>query len=120
MHLEPPTGQERTAMKGRAAELGKAGRRGRGADRAAAEAADLLARIAEMPGAGPRPRGGHPPDGDRRGPGAGARALVRAAGLRQERQGRVLLPQWPTSWALTELTPTGEAAMTELVRRAVR
>ena len=27
---------------------------------------------------------------------------------------------WPTSWALTELTPANEARITELVRKAVR
>ncbi|MFD4267269.1 DUF1801 domain-containing protein [Rhodococcus sp. NPDC058481] len=41
--------QERAAMKDRAAELKTQGRRGRGADKAAADEADVLAKIAQMP-----------------------------------------------------------------------
>lgn len=41
--------QERAAMKGRAAELKTEARRARGAQKAAAEAADVPAKIAEMP-----------------------------------------------------------------------
>jgi hypothetical protein len=41
--------QERAALKGRAAELKAQARRGRGADKAAADEADVLAKIAEMP-----------------------------------------------------------------------
>ncbi|WP_069387288.1 DUF1801 domain-containing protein [Cellulosimicrobium cellulans] len=41
--------QERAAMKERAAELRTRSRRGKGADKAAADEADVLAKIAEMP-----------------------------------------------------------------------
>jgi uncharacterized protein YdhG (YjbR/CyaY superfamily) len=41
--------QERAAMKERSAELRTAARRGRGADKAAADEADVLAKIAQMP-----------------------------------------------------------------------
>ena len=43
------TEEERAAMKDRAAELKSAKRRGGAADKAAADAADVLAKIAEMP-----------------------------------------------------------------------
>jgi uncharacterized protein YdhG (YjbR/CyaY superfamily) len=43
------TAEERAAMKDRAAELKAAKRRGSAADKAAADAADVLAKIAEMP-----------------------------------------------------------------------
>jgi hypothetical protein len=43
------TEEERAAMKDRAAELKAAKRRGSAADKAAADAADVLAKIAEMP-----------------------------------------------------------------------
>jgi uncharacterized protein YdhG (YjbR/CyaY superfamily) len=43
------TEEERSAMKDRAAELKAAKRRGSAADKAAADAADVLAKIAEMP-----------------------------------------------------------------------
>jgi uncharacterized protein YdhG (YjbR/CyaY superfamily) len=43
------TEEERSAMKDRAAELRAAKRRGSAADKAAADAADVLAKIAEMP-----------------------------------------------------------------------
>lgn len=43
------TEEERSAMKDRAAELKAAKRRGNAADKAAADAADVLAKIAEMP-----------------------------------------------------------------------
>lgn len=41
--------EERAAIKERAAELKRESRRSRGADKAAADAADLLAKIAQMP-----------------------------------------------------------------------
>src|SRR5215218_7702448 len=76
------TAEEREAMRERAREL-KAARGKADGER------DLLAKIAEMPSHGraaPRHR-------DRDGPHAGPEDLVRDAGLRQGRQGRVLLPE---------------------------
>lgn len=137
--------EERAAVKERAAELKAGGRRGRGSKKAAAEEADLLAKIAAMPSPdralaerihavvtaaapelAPKLWYGQPAyakDGKvlcffRSGAADKTRYSVfgfdEAAALDEEGG------MWPTSWALTELTAAGEAAITELVRKAVR
>jgi uncharacterized protein YdhG (YjbR/CyaY superfamily) len=136
------TAEERAAMKERAAEQKAAARRGSGAKKAAADAEDCLAKIAEMP------------DEDR----AIAEALhaivaANAPDLAPRtwygmpayaRDGKVLVffkpaakfkvryaevgfnewaklddgDMWPTAFAVTAVNPAVEAALTELVRRA--
>ncbi len=136
------TADERAAMKERAAELKASARRGSGATKAAADAQDCLARIADMP------------DADR----AIAEALhaivaANAPDLAPRtwygmpayaREGKVLVffkpaakfkvryaevgfnewaklddgDMWPTAFAVTAVNPAVEAALTDLVRRA--
>lgn len=136
--------EERAAMQERAAELKAAKRRGGGATKAAAEEADLLAKIAAMPepdralaervhavvtSAGPElapklwygqpawARGGKVLCFFRSGQADGTRYSVfgfnETAALDEDSG------MWPTSWALTGLSPAGEEAITALVRRAV-
>jgi uncharacterized protein YdhG (YjbR/CyaY superfamily) len=137
--------EERAAMKERAAELRKASRRGAGSTKKATEEAEFLAKIAAMPepdralaervhavvtAAGPElaPKlwYGQPAwarDGKvlcffRSGLADKTRYAVfgfDATAPLDEDSG-----MWPTSWALTSLSPAGEAAITELVGRAVR
>jgi uncharacterized protein YdhG (YjbR/CyaY superfamily) len=134
---------ERAAVKERAAELRAAGRRGRGAGKAAAEEADLLAKIAAMP----------EPD---RALAERVHAVVTAAAPdlapklwygqpAYARKGKVVCffrsgladktrystfgfnaeaaldedgGMWPTSWALTRLDDAAAATLSALVRRA--
>jgi uncharacterized protein YdhG (YjbR/CyaY superfamily) len=136
---------ERAAVTERAAELKASGRRGGGAAKAAAEAADLLAKIAAMP----------QPD---RALAERVHAVVTAAAPElapklwygqpaYARKGKVVCffrsgladrtrystfgfnaeaaldgdgGMWPTSWALTKLDDAGEATLSALVRRAAR
>jgi hypothetical protein len=136
--------EERAAMAERAAELKKASRRG-GSSKKEAEEAEMLARIAAMPEPdralaervhavvtaaapelAPKLWYGQPAwarDGKvlcffRSGLADKTRYSVfgfDAAASLDEDSG-----MWPTSWALTTLSPQGEAAITELVSRAVR
>jgi hypothetical protein len=137
--------EERAAMKERAAERRTSGRRGRSSAKAAAEEADMLAKIAAMPS----------PDRELA---ERLHAVVTAAAPELApklwygqpawaKDGKVLCffrsgqadktrysvfgfdeaaaldedgGMWPTSWALTGLTAAGEAEITELVTRAVR
>ena len=137
--------EERAAMKDRAAELRAAGRRGGGSKKAAAEEADLLARIAAMPEPdralaervhavvtaaapelAPKLWYGQPAwarDGKvvcffRSGQADKTRYSV--FGFNEEAALDEDGGMWPTSWALTGLDAAGEAALTELVRKAVR
>ncbi|MGY1886529.1 iron chaperone [Blastococcus sp. SYSU DS0753] len=135
--------EEREAIKQRAAEMETAGRRGRGAGKAAAEAQDVLDKIAEMPA----------PD---RALAERVHAVVTAAAPElaprlwygmpaYARGGKVVCffrsgqmdgtrysvfgfndtatlddgGMWATSWALTELDEAAEAEITALVERAV-
>lgn len=134
--------QERTAMKERAAELKKEAKRGRG-DKAAAEARDVLSKIAEMapadravaerlhaivtanaPELAPKLWYGQP---------AYARkgkvvCFFRSGQVDKERYSTFGFTTqanldddsglWPTSYAVTELNDKTEAAIAALVRRA--
>ncbi|MCF6743092.1 DUF1801 domain-containing protein [Blastococcus sp. KM273128] len=136
--------EEREAVQQRAAEVRSSRRRGRGADRAAAEAQDVVDKIASMPA------------GDRK-LAERVHAVVTAAAPElapklwygmpaYARSGTVVCffrsgemdgtrysvfgfndsaalddgGMWPTSWALTEMTDAAEAEIGALVRRAVR
>jgi uncharacterized protein YdhG (YjbR/CyaY superfamily) len=137
--------EERAAMKARAAEVRAESRGGRGAKRAAADEAAVLAAIAEMapsdrelaervhavvtaaaPELAPKLWYGQP---------AWARAgkvvcFFRSGHKDKERYSTFGFSTeahlddagglWPTSYALTELSEAGAAAIGELVRRAVR
>jgi uncharacterized protein YdhG (YjbR/CyaY superfamily) len=137
--------EERAAMRERAAEVRPRSRRGAGSTKKAAEEAGMLATIAAMPepdrglaervhavvtaaapGLAPKLWYGQPAwarDGKvicflRSGLADKTRYSVfgfsESASLDEDGG------MWPTSWALTSLTPAGEATMTELVARAVR
>jgi uncharacterized protein YdhG (YjbR/CyaY superfamily) len=142
--VEGFSAEERAAMKERAAELKAAGRRGGSSKKAAAEEADLLAKIAAMPEPdralaervhavvtaaapelAPKLWYGQPAwalDGKvlcffRSGQADKVRYSV--FGFNPEAALDEAGGMWPTSWALTDLDDDGEAAITELVRRAV-
>ena len=137
--------EERAAMKERAAELKAAGRRGSGSTKAAAEEADLLAKIAAMPEPdralaerihavvmaaapelAPKLWYGQPAyalNGTvvcffRSGQADKTRYSV--VGFNEAAKLDEDGGMWPTSWALTGLSAAGEATLTELVRKAVR
>ncbi|MEU4536216.1 DUF1801 domain-containing protein [Streptosporangium sp. NPDC023825] len=135
---------ERAAIKERAAELRGAARRGRGTGKAAADERDVLAKIAEMappdralaervhavvtaaaPELAPKLWYGQP---------AYARAgkvvcFFRSGRADKERYSSLGFTveanlddddgMWPTAYALTTLGEAGEAALTELVKKAV-
>ena len=133
------TADEKAAMRERAKEQKAAARRGAddaaGAGRRAREDRRDAAGGSRDRRADPRAHHDH---------GAGPRAedLVRPAGLRQGRQGRLLLPgpakfktrystlgfsdeaqlddgkMWPTSWAITGLTTADEQQIAKLIKRA--
>ncbi|MFI6510918.1 DUF1801 domain-containing protein [Streptosporangium sp. NPDC050855] len=144
---EPPgegfSEQERAAVKERAAELRTDARRGRSADKAAADERDVLAKIAEMapqdralaervhavvtaaaPELAPKLWYGQP---------AYARAgkvvcFFRSGQVDKERYSSFGFTaeadldddgMWPTAYALTELSEAGEAALGRLVTKAV-
>lgn len=135
--------EERAALKERAAEVKKAARRGSAADKAAAEAQEVLDKIAEMP----------EPD---RGLAERLHAVITEAapGLAPKlwygqpayaKDGKIVCffqsaqkfntryatlgfneaanldegTMWPTSYALTELSDADEALVAELVKKAV-
>ena len=137
--------EERAAMKERAAELRNASRRGTGSTKKEAEEAELLARIAAMPepdralaervhavvmaaapGLAPKLWYGQPAwarDGKvlcffRSGLADKTRYSV--FGFDESARLDEDSGMWPTSWALTRLSPAGEAAITELVGKAAR
>jgi uncharacterized protein YdhG (YjbR/CyaY superfamily) len=136
--------EERAAMKERAAELKADARRGRGADKRAAEEADVLSKIAEMPASdralAERVHGlvtRAAPDLDPKlyygQPGYARKGKVvcffRSGQMDKERYSTFGFSMqanldddsglWPTSYALTELTDEAEKTLTELVERAV-
>ena len=137
--------EERAAMKERAAELRAAGRRSGSFKKAAAEEADLLAKIAAMPepdralagrvhavvtaaapDLAPKLWYGQPAYA-RNGTvvcffrsGQADKTRYSVFGFNEEANLDEDGGMWPTSWALTGLDPAGEKAITELVRRAVR
>ncbi|GAA2986640.1 DUF1801 domain-containing protein [Streptosporangium longisporum] len=136
--------KERAAVKERAAELRAGARRGRSADKAAADERDVLAKIAEMapqdralaervhavvttaaPELAPKLWYGQP---------AYARAgkvvcFFRSGQVDKERYSSFGFTveanlddddgMWPTAYALTELSEAGEAALRRLVTKAV-
>jgi len=136
--------EERAAMKERAAELTTARRRGRGADKAAAEEADLLAKIAAMPepdrslaervhavvtaaapGLAPRLWYGQPAYASK-----GKVVCFFRSGLADKTRYSVFgfseeaaLDEdggmWPTSWALAGLDDAAAATLSALVKKAV-
>ena len=134
--------QERAAMKERAAELKASSRRGSAAEKAAADLADLRAKVEEMSGTDRAIAEAlhsivseHAPQLAARtwyGMPAYARhgkAIVffKAAGKFKTRYAEVGFNEqaqlddgamWPTAYAVTELTPEVQAALVELVRRA--
>lgn len=134
--------QERAAMKERAAELKASSRRGSAAEKAAADLADLRAKVEEMTGTDRAIAEAlhsivseHAPQLAARtwyGMPAYARdgkAIVffKAAGKFKTRYAEVGFNEqaqlddgamWPTAYAVTELTPAVQAALVELVRRA--
>lgn len=134
--------QERAAMKERAAELKASSRRGSAAEKAAADLADLRAKVEEMSGTDRAIAEAlhsivteHAPQLAARtwyGMPAYARdgkAIVffKAAGKFKTRYAEVGFNEqaqlddgamWPTAYAVTELTPAVQAALVELVRRA--
>ena len=137
--------EERAAMKERAAELRKASRRGAGSTKKEAEEAELLAKIAAMPepdrslaervhavviAAAPEltPKLWYgQPAWARDGKvlcffrsGLADRTRYSVFGFDETASLDEDSGMWPTSWALTSLGPAAEAAITELVRRAVR
>lgn len=134
--------QERAAMKERAAELKASSRRGSAAEKAAADLADLRAKVEEMTGTDRAIAEAlhsivteHAPQLAARtwyGMPAYARdgkAIVffKAAGKFKTRYAEVGFNEqaqlddgamWPTAYAVTDLTPAVQAALVELVRRA--
>ena len=137
------TEAERTAMKERAKELKAAARRGRGSDRAAAEAQDVLSKIAEMPASdramakrvhaivttaapdlAPKLWYGQPgyaKDGKvvcffRSG--LMDKARYSTLGFSEEANLDDASGMWPTSFALVELTSAAEALIAKLVKQA--
>jgi uncharacterized protein YdhG (YjbR/CyaY superfamily) len=136
--------EERAAMKERAAELKAEARRGRGADKSAADEADVLSKIAEMPASDralaervheivttaaptlrPKLYYGQP---------AYARkgevvCFFRSGQMDEERYSTFGFSVqanldddsglWPTSYALTELSDDAEKTLTALIERAV-
>jgi uncharacterized protein YdhG (YjbR/CyaY superfamily) len=136
--------EERAAMKERAAELKAEARRGRGADKRAADKADVLSKIAEMPASDralaervheivttaaptltPKLYYGQP---------AYARkgkivCFFRSGQMDKERYSTFGFSEqahldddsglWPTSYALTELSDEAEKTLTALIERAV-
>lgn len=136
--------QERAAMKERAAELKAEARRGRGADKTAADEADVLSKIAEMPASDralaervheivtraapnltPKLYYGQP---------AYARkgkivCFFRSGQMDKERYSTFGFSVqanldddsglWPTAYALTELSDEAEKMLTALIERAV-
>lgn len=134
--------EERAAMKERAAELKASSRRGSAAEKAAADLADLRAKVEEMTGTDRAIAEAlhsivseHAPQLAARtwyGMPAYARdgkAIVffKAAGKFKTRYAEVGFNEqaqlddgamWPTAYAVTELTPAVQAALVELVRRA--
>ena len=130
------TAEERAAMKERAREAK--------ASKADGGESDVLAKIAEMPRADRVMAERLHALVKASAPGALPQDLVRHARVRQGRQGRLLLPErgevqvevrdgrlqrpgqpgqgamWPTSYALTELTPAEEKKIATLVKKAVR
>lgn len=134
--------QERAAMKERAAELKASSRRGSAAEKAAADLADLRAKVEEMTGTDRAIAEAlhsivseHAPQLAARtwyGMPAYARdgkavVFFKAAGKFKTRYAEVGFNEqaqlddgamWPTAYAVTELTPAVQAALVELVRRA--
>lgn len=134
--------EERAAMKERAAELKASSRRGSAAEKAAADLADLRAKVEEMTGTDRAIAEAlhsivseHAPQLAARtwyGMPAYARdgkAIVffKAAGKFKTRYAEVGFNEqaqlddgamWPTAYAVTDLTPAVQAALVELVRRA--
>jgi uncharacterized protein YdhG (YjbR/CyaY superfamily) len=136
--------EERAAIKERAAELKAEAKRGRGADKAAADEADVLSKIAEMPASDralaervhtivtavapdltPKLYYGQP---------AYARkgkvvCFFRSGEMDKERYSTFGFSVqanldddsglWPTSYALTDLTDEAEKTLTALIKRAV-
>ncbi len=136
--------EERAAMKERAAELKAEARRGRGADKTAADEADVLSKIAEMPAsdralaervheivarAAPdlRPKLYYGQPGyARKGK---IVCFFRSGQMDKERYSTFGFSEqanldddsglWPTSYALTELSDEAEKMLTALIERAV-
>lgn len=135
---------ERTAIKGRAAELRSEGRRGKGASKAAADAKDVLAKIAEMaqpdramaerlhavitetaPQLAPKLWYGQPAYAR----GGKVVCFFRSGQVDKERYSTFgFTPEakldegdglWATSFALTEWTGNGEAVIRKLLLKAV-
>ncbi|SDH20265.1 hypothetical protein SAMN05421505_112157 [Sinosporangium album] len=137
--------QERASIKGRAAELKAEARRGRGAAKAAADGADVLAKIAQMPESdralaervhaivttaapelAPKLYYGQPGYA-RKGKvvcffrsGQGDKERYSTFGFSTEANLDNADGLWPTSYALTELTDDAWERLTELVKQAVR
>jgi uncharacterized protein YdhG (YjbR/CyaY superfamily) len=138
------TAEERAAMVDRAQEVKAEARRGKLADKAAEDEADVLAKIAEMPkadrvmaerihavitasapGLAPKTWYGMPAyakDGK-------VVCFFKAADKFKSRYATFGFEEdanvdegtmWPTSWALTALTPDDEARIGELVKKAVK
>lgn len=134
--------EERAAMKERAAELKASSRRGSAAEKAAADLADLRAKVEEMTGTDRAIAEAlhsivteHAPQLAARtwyGMPAYARdgkavVFFKAAGKFKTRYAEVGFNEqaqlddgamWPTAYAVTEATPEVQAALVELVRRA--
>ena len=136
--------EERAAMKERAAELKAAGRRGRGSGKAAAEEADLLAKIAAMPSPdralaerihtivtaaapdlAPKLWYGQPAYA-RNGKvvcffrsGQADKTRYSVFGFNEEAALDEDGGMWPTSWAVTGVDDAGEALIRRLVTKAV-
>jgi hypothetical protein len=136
--------QERAAMKERAAELKAQARRGRGAGKAAADEADLLAKIAQMPESdralaervhaivtsvapelAPKLYYGQPGYARK----GNVVCIFRSGQMDKERYSTFGFSQhanlddasglWPTSYALTEPTEEALDKLAELVKQAV-